>query len=202
MTSGRKAPAAAAGPGRPSARAGTPRGEVQVREALVAAATDLFADRGPSAVTVREIADAAHVNHGLVHHYFGSKDGLVIAVLEQLAERSAVALEHEPTSALYAAGGAIERHGRILAHLLLEGRAVGDHKTAFPSMHALIDRYQRASGASDAEARTRVAQVAALVLGWQIFEPFLASSTGLELTDDTRRAVLDDAVDALLTRRR
>jgi AcrR family transcriptional regulator len=190
------------GPGRPTARRGAPRGELQVRAALVAAATDLFADRGPSAVTVREIADAARVNHGLVHHYFGSKDGLVTAVLEQLATQSAAALEREPTSALYAAGGAIERHGRILAHLLLEGRAIGDHKTGFPSMHALIDRYRRASDVSDADARTRVAQVAALVLGWQLFEPFLASAAGLDLTEATRSAVLDDAVDALLVRRR
>lgn len=173
-----------------------------MRAALIASATQLFADRGPSAVSVRELADAADVNHGLVHHYFGSKDGLLRAVLEQLAEQSATALAEQTTRELYASGGAIERHGRILAHLLLEGRDVADHKTAFPSMHALIERYQAATDVSDADARTRVAQVAALVLGWQLFEPFLATAADLDLDHGTRQAVLDDAVDVLLLQRR
>jgi len=189
------------GPGRPTTRPGAPRGEVQVRAALIAAATDLFADRGPTTVTIREIADVAGVNHGLVHHYFGSKDRLLSAVLQQLAEQSAAALAGQPTRALYAPGGAIERHGRILAHLLLEGRDLTDLTTAFPSMHALIDRYRTGAGVSDADARTRVAQIAALVLGWQLFEPFLAAAAGLDLTDDTRQAVLGDAVDVLLLHR-
>jgi len=36
----------------------------------------LFADHGPDAVTVRQIAGAAGVSPGLVVHHFGSKDGL------------------------------------------------------------------------------------------------------------------------------
>jgi AcrR family transcriptional regulator len=36
----------------------------------------LFADRGPDAVTVREIAANAGVSAALVLHHFGSKDGL------------------------------------------------------------------------------------------------------------------------------
>lgn len=40
----------------------------------------LFAERGPDAVTVRQIAVAAGVSPGLVIHHFGSKDGLREAV--------------------------------------------------------------------------------------------------------------------------
>jgi AcrR family transcriptional regulator len=40
------------------------------------AALRLFADRGPDAVTVREIATQAGVSPALVLHHFGSKDGL------------------------------------------------------------------------------------------------------------------------------
>jgi TetR/AcrR family transcriptional regulator, regulator of cefoperazone and chloramphenicol sensitivity len=40
----------------------------------------LFAERGPDAVTVRQIAAAAGVSPGLVSHHFGSKDGLREAV--------------------------------------------------------------------------------------------------------------------------
>ncbi|WP_189964575.1 TetR/AcrR family transcriptional regulator [Streptomyces violascens] len=51
----------------------------------------LFAERGPDAVTVRQIATAAGVSPGLVVHHFGSKDGLrtevdqhVLAVFEAM----------------------------------------------------------------------------------------------------------------------
>lgn len=44
------------------------------------AALRLFAERGPDAVTVREIAAAAGVSAALVVHHFGNKDGLRAAV--------------------------------------------------------------------------------------------------------------------------
>lgn len=188
-----------AGPGRPSSIAGAPRGEAQVRASLIAAATELFAERGPSAVTVRQIAEAARVNHGLVHHYFGSKDGLIRAVLDQLAEAAKVEIgAHGHPASIYARGGATERHGRIVAFLLLEGRDLADYKSGFPSMDAVIAQYQRADGVSEDDARLRVAQIVAMVLGWQLFEPFLVAATGLDQTDDLRTTALDDAIERLL----
>ena len=193
--------ATAAGPGRPPVRAGAPHGEAAVRASLIASATDLFADRGPRAVTVRQVADAAGVNHGLVHHYFGSKDGLVAAVLEELAARSADEVATAANAAvLYAAGGATERHGRIIAHLLLEGRDVAEFKAAFPTVQLLVERFGREDGVDDDQARARVAQVVALVLGWQLFEPFLGAAAGLDLDGTSRAELLDDAVARLLRR--
>jgi TetR/AcrR family transcriptional regulator, regulator of cefoperazone and chloramphenicol sensitivity len=46
----------------------------------------LFADHGPDAVTVRQIAAAASVSPGLVLHHFGSKDGLCTAVDEHVLD--------------------------------------------------------------------------------------------------------------------
>ena len=43
-------------------------------------AMELFAERGVSGVTVREIASAAGFSPGLVIHHFGSKDGLRAAI--------------------------------------------------------------------------------------------------------------------------
>jgi TetR/AcrR family transcriptional regulator, repressor for neighboring sulfatase len=186
--------------GRPPAREGAPHGEQAVRSSLIAAATELFADRGPRAVSVREIAEAAGVNHGLVHHYFGSKDGLVTAVLDELSAGSLAEMaSHELGSVVFVAGGPTERHGRILAHLLLDGADPRDYKSGFPTVEALIATY-RNEGFSAREAKVRAAQVAAMVLGWQFFEPFLTAAAGLEVSDKTRQRLLDDAVTRLSQR--
>lgn len=53
---------------------------------LIEAATPLFAWKGFSGVSIRELAKAAGVNSALISYYFGSKEGLYAAVLEsQLA---------------------------------------------------------------------------------------------------------------------
>lgn len=46
----------------------------------------LFAERGPDAVTVRDVAAAADVSPGLVMHHFGSKVGLREAVDEHVEQ--------------------------------------------------------------------------------------------------------------------
>jgi AcrR family transcriptional regulator len=51
-------------------------GDLTARATIRNAALRLFADRGPDAVTVREIATQAGVSPALVLHHFGSKDGL------------------------------------------------------------------------------------------------------------------------------
>ena len=53
----------------------------------------LFADRGPDAVTVREVAAAAGVSPALVMHHFGSKSGLREAVDEHVAHSFDVVLD-------------------------------------------------------------------------------------------------------------
>lgn len=55
-------------------------GDLTSRANIRNAALRLFAERGPDAVTVREIAAAAGVSAALVVHHFGSKDGLRAAV--------------------------------------------------------------------------------------------------------------------------
>lgn len=57
----------------------------QSKAAILGAARTLFAERGFSAVTVRDIAEAAGVTHGLVHHHFGSKRDLITEVVRREA---------------------------------------------------------------------------------------------------------------------
>ena len=55
------------------------------RDLLLAAAQKVFADRGLEGTTVKELADTAGVNVSLVSYYFGGKEGLYRACLEQFS---------------------------------------------------------------------------------------------------------------------
>lgn len=81
MTASDRSPPPRRGPGRPPG-AGRPAG----REALLDAARDLMAERGLPRVTVREVAERAGLQPGLVNYYFGGKDGLVQAVVDASTE--------------------------------------------------------------------------------------------------------------------
>lgn len=56
------------------------RDAAATRQALLDAATDLFAERGFARTTVREIADRAGANQSLIFRYFGSKAAVFEAV--------------------------------------------------------------------------------------------------------------------------
>ncbi|HEX4225374.1 MAG TPA: TetR/AcrR family transcriptional regulator [Pseudonocardiaceae bacterium] len=59
----------------------------QARAEILDAATELIARRGPDGASLRQVAEAAGVTHGLVTHYFGTYRGLVGAVLRGASER-------------------------------------------------------------------------------------------------------------------
>jgi AcrR family transcriptional regulator len=83
------------------ARAGAQRQISDARQqttvALMDAAEGLLYEVGHAGVTTRAVAEAAGVNHGLVHYYFGSMEELLTQTLERFVEQLALALE-----ALYA----------------------------------------------------------------------------------------------------
>jgi AcrR family transcriptional regulator len=67
------------------------------RERLVQAGYAFFAQRPFESVTIDEIADAASVAHGLLFHYFGSKHGLYLEMMQREAHRlEQVHLEQHP----------------------------------------------------------------------------------------------------------
>jgi AcrR family transcriptional regulator len=57
-------------------------GSPDTRAAILAAARQLFAERGVAGTSLRAIAGSAGVDPALVHHYFGGKDDLFLAALE------------------------------------------------------------------------------------------------------------------------
>jgi AcrR family transcriptional regulator len=56
----------------------------QRREEILDAADVLFAERAYDEVSIEDIASAADVTRGLVHHYFGGRKEVYIALLERL----------------------------------------------------------------------------------------------------------------------
>ena len=72
----------------PQRRPGRPQGgqRQQGRSALLRAARELMAEKGLPRVTVREVAERAGVGAALVNYYFGSKAGLLDAIVQQHAE--------------------------------------------------------------------------------------------------------------------
>ncbi|MFN0096887.1 MAG: TetR/AcrR family transcriptional regulator [Dehalococcoidia bacterium] len=57
------------------------------QRALVDAAIRIFAERGFDAATTREVALLAGCSEGLIHRYFGGKDGLLRAALEERSRK-------------------------------------------------------------------------------------------------------------------
>ncbi len=51
------------------------------------AAERLLMEVGHAGITTRRLAEAAGINHGLVHYYFGSNENLLIRTLERFTER-------------------------------------------------------------------------------------------------------------------
>jgi AcrR family transcriptional regulator len=65
---------------------GTKAAEAVRREAIIAAAYAIAAERGLRGVTVRDVAERAGVSTGLVLFHFGTKDALVLELLEWVLE--------------------------------------------------------------------------------------------------------------------
>jgi AcrR family transcriptional regulator len=75
----------------------------ETRSRLVEAATEAFAEHGVFAASLVEITRrAGQRNRGAVHYHFGSRDGLLVEVLEQhapfLAQREGELLAHARTT--------------------------------------------------------------------------------------------------------
>ncbi len=69
----------------PSSSASTARGE-QAKAQLIAAGISLFGEKGPQTATTREIAQLSGQNIAAIFYYFGSKEGLYLAVAQWIAD--------------------------------------------------------------------------------------------------------------------
>ncbi|MBO0678983.1 TetR/AcrR family transcriptional regulator [Mycolicibacterium sp. S2-37] len=160
----------------PTASGGPTDAGARIRPVVLSHAADLFAERGPAATTLRDIAAHSNVNAGLIFRHIGNKDAVVAAVLDQLAQ-DLVSVRDSDSSRDEIEARA-ERSWKVIARALLDGYDVGRLQRRFPNVEQLVAA-AREDHDDDYAARVATADALALQLGWRLFGPFLKAATGL-----------------------
>jgi AcrR family transcriptional regulator len=115
-------------------------------ERILKAARRVLLKKGYAALTMQEIEKESGTNRALVHYYFGSKAGLVDALVETLFEDPAFGYSDEVVQAPEGE----QRRKALLAWLL---RIVRDHRSA-RLLYELLPHFLRS-----AKLRTHVAEL-------------------------------------------
>ena len=175
-----------------------PREPTTAPEALLASAIELFAERGPASVSVRDIARHAGVNQGLIYRHFGSKDALLAEALEQgSAELFPAALAARGFD--FDAMSWLLHHGatapRLIARTLVDDVDITTVRRRFPILRRLIDAYDhvpRGAGPADlSDPRVAVVATAGMALGSAIWGAHLRGAVGLGERDGIDAAIAD-----------
>jgi TetR/AcrR family transcriptional regulator, repressor for neighboring sulfatase len=165
-------------------------GRDEVVAAVLAAASELFAERGPAATSIREVAARAGVNHGLLHRHFGSKRQLLAATLQHLADsgdrlRESGARDEELKAVQ-------ELQVRVMIRSTLDGFPIEELQQRFPAMQRFLEQV-RSEVSDEDQARLRAAHAMALQFGWALMASTLRVAFGLKNLSDAevREAVAE-----------
>lgn len=169
-----------------------PIGKDEVIAAVLQAAGELFAEKGPAATSIREVAARAGVNHGLLHRHFGSKRQLLAATLQNLADTAA---ELRETGAPIEELEAVHEHqARVMVRSTLDGFPVEELQQRFPGMEAFLEQVRAGQG-DERTARLLAAHGMALQVGWGLLGPTLRVAFGLQDLDATEiRAAIAEQI--------
>jgi len=170
--------------------------------AIVAAATELMARKGPDGFGLAELGERAGISFGLIHRYFGGKAGLLKETLRQPFARQlarvldlyggndAVRGPAPLVQLLFSAQERNPQYVRLIAWGILTELLTKDvFATHRPAVKKLLAAYRRALAAekaSDVDARAVAALLVTATLGFQLFRPMLES---LLETDEDFEAV-------------
>ncbi|EFV93263.1 TetR/AcrR family transcriptional regulator [Dietzia sp. E1] len=175
-----------------------PTGRDEVRSAVLREARRLLSERGPH-VPLRDIADAAQVNLGLIHRHIGRKDALITAVMQDAVRFGAARLENlddagEAVRGMLLGASSHPEISRLLAWLAL------DREAAFPPM---LDPSQRPAAAlrrmtSPAPAGdVELLLVFTAVYGWPVLRGALLDALDIP---ESERDGIDERLADLLAR--
>jgi AcrR family transcriptional regulator len=109
-------------------RTGRRPGKQDTREVILAAAREVFAERGYDGASIRAIATSAGVDPALVHHYFGTKEQLFIATVRPPINPAELIPK-------IIGGGPVDQLGERLAEGFL---SVWEHPVSGPAFEALL----------------------------------------------------------------
>lgn len=104
---------------------------MKAKEKLLDAAEMCLLEKGCHASCVKTIAEVAGVNHGLIHHYYGSKEGLFIELLRKYFDTikpyPLMSLETEDEVMFY-----LKEHIIPCSRMMLQFRSMSSH---MPQLH-------------------------------------------------------------------
>lgn len=174
-----------------------PRGVDEVKRSLVAAARRLLSEMPAAQISGRRIATTAQVNYGLIHQYFGSKQAIFRAVLEELTEELGEGASRAGSARTWWAELPTRPFDtdawRTFANLVSSPELMDSMEWDFPLMRTLIgDLTGEEPPVGIEEARVAAAAVGALLVGWSLMEPVYQRGLGLDAEQlaAVRRGVL------------
>ena len=178
------------------------RGRDAAASDIIDAAARLYARKGPTAVSLREVAAAADVNIGLIHHYIGNKDDLITAVLERGPDRDYVTMTDDElvdamTDLLVSSDPDAPDMSRSMINIraALAGIDLTEHRSEFPVLETIYARISR--HCTPDVARVRAAYVMATLAGWLVMGPNMLTALGAK---DLDREVIKSSLTAAFKR--
>lgn len=168
------------------------RNRADAEERLIVAAADQLVELGPRNLSVRNVAENAGVNHGLVHHYFGGKRGLLEAAMTRLVE------EHENFAKEVSLGETVPpvfilkqdpRYLKAVVRAVLDDEmdlATIELRLGVSVPNSVLHHLFRLIGDKrpTAEIQAMVALAMAMEMGWAALEPFLFAATEVEPVEE------------------
>lgn len=184
----------------PKESVATERGRPSVEEKLITAACSLLAKSGPNAVSNRDIAKLAGVNHGQIHHYFGSKHGLLKAAMSRVSQ---IHWDHTQESGYIPLEGLVEDHLYALAvvRCAIDGELglATQHVTDNISVPRLVLKNRIKSQdplLTELDAKCEMAVPMVIEMGWAVLEPYIIKALDIK-EEDTKK--LREHISATLT---
>jgi len=181
---------------------GRPRGREQITAAVIDAATALFAERGPAAVSLRDVATAADVTLSQIHRHIGNKDALLAAVFEADVADAPATADPGPLDLATFLKSLVRLDADPSTRTLLQSRTILDGydllalQQRFPGIEVGVALLSR--DLEDDEARVRAAVVATLFAGWQLLGPTYLRVTGAQdVTPERFAEIMAPMLDAI-----
>ena len=169
----------------------------EARAKIMAAAEALFAEHGFAGVGIRQIAATAGTSGAMIHYYFGNKESLYRAIIENAAAtvrgliadamESATSLEERLTRFVKAYAGYIFGHPHLARILLREMLAGGEHimqiipkyaTTNYGLLHEAMTAGVRGGELREVDLDLAPISLIGMIIVFQLIRPLIAIGLG------------------------